>query len=384
MNYRTLGTTQEQASILGFGCMRLPVIDRDMAKIDEEKAIPMVRYAVDQGVNYIDTAWPYHGGMSESFVGKALQNGYRKKVHLATKLPSWLIEKESDMEKYLDLQLERLQTNVIDFYLIHALKKTYWENLKAHNLFNFIESIRKKGKIKHIGFSFHDHINLFKEIADAYDWTFCQIQYNYLDENYQAGKEGLAYAARKGLGMIVMEPLKGGNLVSGLPGEVTDAFDHAETQMNPAAWGLKWLWHHPEIHVVLSGMSTMEQVKMNIHYANEAKANCLTASELNVIEKVRSIFNTQKRIPCTACEYCMPCPYGVNISKNFHSYNEYYRFKTDEAREKAKFTYNMTIRPDEKASQCTACGACEEHCPQAIEIRKDLKKVIQLFESEPE
>lgn len=384
MKYRTLGKSQEKVSILGFGCMRLPVIDGDTAKIDEGKAIPMVRHAIDQGVNYIDTAFPYHGEMSESFVGKTLKDGYREKVNLATKLPSWLIESESDMKKYLDIQLDRLQTDSIDFYLIHALNHAYWENLKKHRLFDFIEWALKQKKIKHIGFSFHDDVELFKKIVDSYDWEFCQIQYNYLDENYQAGKEGLEYASQKGLGIIIMEPLRGGNLVTGLPGEVINTFKNADTKMDPAEWGLKWLWNDPKIDIVLSGMSTMEQVKSNIQYANEAEANGFSTKNLETINQVKSIFNHKKLIPCTACEYCMPCPSGVNIPKNFHFYNEYYRFDTEKARKAAKFTYSISVKPEEVSSLCIECKACETHCPQNIEISKELKKVVELYEREQE
>lgn len=377
MLYRKFGETDEMVSTLGFGCMRFPTIDGDMKNIDEKKAIEMLRYSIDNGVNYIDTAYPYHGEMSEDLVGKALQDGYREKVYLATKLPSWLIKKREDMDKYLNEQLEKLQTDHIDFYLVHALRESFWGNLKENGLFGFLDSILKDGRVKYVGFSFHDNIELFKEIVDAYDWTFCQIQYNFVDEDYQAGKEGLEYAAEKGLGIVIMEPLRGGKLVSRIPEEVKDTWNSADTKRTPVEWALRYLWDYPEISTVLSGMSTLDQVKENIKYADEGKSNSLTEKERSLISKVASLYKEKIKIDCTFCRYCLPCPAGVNIPAAFEYYNDGFMFEDIEGEKK---NYNKFIKDEAKASKCVECGKCEEECPQNIPIREKLKEVVKTFE----
>jgi predicted aldo/keto reductase-like oxidoreductase len=364
-------------STLGFGCMRLPLLgEGDPTKIDEEKSMRLVRYAIDNGVNYIDTAYPYHGngmahgGASEPFVGKTLQDGYREKVKIATKLPSWLIHSREDMDKYLNEQLQRLNTNSIDFYLVHSLDRTNWPKVKNAGVVEFLNQALQDGRIKHAGFSFHDKLDLFKEIVDYYDWSFCQIQYNYLDETYQAGTEGLQYAAKKGLGVVVMEPLRGGKLAY-VPENIQNVFDQADVKRTPANFALRWILNHPEVSVVLSGMNEMEQVTENISIASEAEANALTEKELGLIEKAGSIFKAKIKINCTACEYCMPCPNEVNIHVCFNAYNDYYMFgKSD--------LYNW-IRPEQRASNCLECGECETHCPQHIPIMEELKNVAELF-----
>ncbi|MDS0524848.1 aldo/keto reductase [Clostridium sp. SHJSY1] len=384
MLYRTLGKTNEKVSELGFGCMRLPIIDSDTTKIDEEKAIKMIHHAIDEGVNYIDTAYPYHGtgmgygGESEPFVGRALKNGYREKVNLATKLPSWLIKTREDMDKYLNEQLERLQTNKIDFYLVHALNKELWENLKNLGIDEFLDSAIKDGRIRYAGFSFHDKLDTFKEIIEYYDWSFCQIQYNYLDEDFQAGTEGLEYAASKGLGVVIMEPLRGGKIVRNLPKTVEEAFKEAEVKRSPAEWALRWVWNHPEVSVVLSGMNIMDNVTENIKVASEASPNSLSEKELEIMEKAKKAFKERIKVNCTACEYCMPCPAGVNIPRNFTAYNEYNIFFSPIAEKELKNRYNM-IPTTERAENCVECGKCESHCPQAIKIREELKNVRELF-----
>jgi predicted aldo/keto reductase-like oxidoreductase len=364
--------------------MRLPIIDGDTTKIDEEKATKMIRHAIDEGVNYIDTAYPYHGtgmghgGESEPFVGRALKDGYREKVKLATKLPSWAIKTREDMDKYLNEQLERLQTDHIDFYLVHALGAGTWANLKKLGIDEFLDSAIKDGRIKYAGFSFHDKLEVFKEIVDYYDWSFCQIQYNYLDENFQAGTEGLKYAADRGLGVVIMEPLRGGKIVRNLPQEVMDTFDKAEIKKSPAEWALRWVWNHPEVSVVLSGMNVMDNVTENIKTASVAAPNSLTEKELEILNEVKKVFNDRIKVNCTACEYCMPCPAGVNIPKNFSCYNEYSLFVTPATEKELKERYN-SVGPQERADKCVECGKCESHCPQAIKIRDELKKVTALF-----
>ena len=379
MLYRKFGKTNETVSILGFGCMRLPILPGgDPSKIDEEKAIGLVRDAIDGGVNYIDTAYPYHGtgmdkpGQSEPFVAKALKDGYREKVKLATKLPSWLIKTREDMDKYLNEQLKRLETDSIDFYLVHALNSKTWANLKDLGISEFLDEAIKDGRVKHVGFSFHDKLDTFKEIVDYYDWSFCQIQYNYLDQDYQAGREGLNYAAERGLGIVIMEPLRGGKLVNNLPNEAKSIFDQADVKRSPAEWALKWIWNHSEVSVVLSGMGATEQVTENIKVASEAEVNSLTEKELKIMNQVKTIIKEKIKINCTACEYCMPCPAGVNIPRCFDLYNNYHMFGEE------KF-YNW-LTDKEKASNCVECGNCESHCPQGIQIRQELKNVKELFE----
>jgi uncharacterized protein len=380
--YRKLGKTNERVSVLGFGCMRLPVIGGDPINIDADKAIAMIRYAIDSGVNYVDTAYPYHGtgftsgGASEPFVGKALKDGYREKVKLATKLPSWLIKTRADMEKYLQEQLERLQTDTIDFYLVHALNATTWPVLKAAGISEFLDQAIKAGKIKYAGFSFHDKVGLFKEIVDYYDWSFCQIQYNYLDEEYQAGKEGLEYAAKKGLGIVIMEPLRGGNLAN-LPEEAKAVLAQADVKRTPAEWALRWVWNHPEVSVVLSGMTAMEQVVENIKVAGEAQENSLTPEEMKLIDLMKKFFKERIKVNCTACGYCMPCSAGINIPGCLSTYNDHWVFGgTPEPKQR----YEIFTKLGAPASKCVECGKCESHCPQGIAISKELKKVKELFE----
>lgn len=385
MLYRKFGKTNETVSILGFGCMRLPIINGDTTKIDEEKAIPLIRKAIDEGVNYIDTAYPYHGsgmtvggGESEPFVGRVLKDGYREKVKLATKLPSWLIKTREDMDKYLNEQLERLGTDHIDFYLVHALERKFWDNLKSLGIDEFLDSAIKDGRIKHAGFSFHDKLDVFKEIVDYYDWSFCQIQFNYLDEYYQAGLEGLQYAASKGLGVAIMEPLRGGRLVNSIPEEAKAAFEEAEVKRTPVEWSLRWIYNHPEVSVVLSGMNEISQVEENIKIASNGEANSLTEKELKIMDRVKTIFKSKMKVNCTACEYCMPCPVGLNIPKNFAYYNEYFIFgnKDNEAQLKARY---FSLNEEQRSDKCVKCGKCETHCPQGIAIRQELEKVTATF-----
>ncbi len=264
MQYRRFGKLDWKVSALGFGCMRLPTIGEDRANIDEEKATAMVRYAIDHGVNYVDTAYPYHGGESERFVGRVLKDGYREKVHLATKMPMWAIQDASDPDRILNEQLEKLQVDYIDFYLFHGLRKPRWETVKQFDLLGWAEKALADGRIRHLGFSFHDNFDVFKEIIDSSDlWTFCQVQYNYVDINNQAGRKGVQYAASQGLGVVVMEPLLGGRLVDP-PDPVKEIWDTAPVQRKPADWALQWVWNQPEVSVVLSGMNTMQHVTENV------------------------------------------------------------------------------------------------------------------------
>lgn len=384
MLYRKFGKTNEMVSVLGFGCMRLPVLDGVVTNIDDEKAIAMLRHAIDEGVNYVDTAYPYHSdvpgrsGASEPFVARALKDGYRERVKIATKLPSWLIKTREDMDKYLNEQLERLETDHIDFYLVHALNSGTWATLTELGIGEFLDSALKDGRIKHAGFSFHDELDLFKEIVDYYDWSFCQIQYNYLDEYYQAGLEGLEYAANKGLGIAIMEPLRGGKLARDIPEAVQAVFDRSEVRRTPAEWALRWVWNHPDTAVLLSGMSRMDNVTQNLATANEAIANSLTERELETIDEVKVVFRRTK-VNCTGCNYCMPCPVGVDIPRQFTYYNDYYFLDNQNQKNALKTAYAEKVKPEEQASACVECGSCEENCPQNIAIPEELKQVAELF-----
>lgn len=389
MLYRDFGKTGKKVSALGFGCMRLPVIGEDPTNIDEEKAINMIRYAIDQGVNVIDTAYPYHGmgmvqgGYSEPFVAKALKDGYREKVNLFTKLPIWLVESREDMDKFLNEQLERLETDSIDFYLMHGIQQGHWKKLKELGFDKFLDEAIADGRIKYAGFSFHDRVDLFKEVVDYYDWSFCLIQYNYLDENYQAGTEGLEYAHKKGLGVAIMEPVRGGQLVESIPPEVQELFDQAPVKRTPAEWALSWVLNHPEVSVVLSGMSNMAQVKENLKTAGEVQSNSLTAEEVKITDEARSIIKSKLQVGCTNCGYCLPCPSGVKIPDNFAIYNDYYLFGSPENKQRFQFGYD-NMQEEERASACVQCGECEEHCTQEIHIIDELEKVKKLFEPENE
>jgi predicted aldo/keto reductase-like oxidoreductase len=374
MVYREMGKTGEKVSALGFGCMRLPTLDNG---IDIPQATRMLRHAIDNGVDYVDTAWGYHNGQSEPFVGEALKEGYREKVNLATKLPSWLIKSREDMDHYLDEQLKRLQTDVIDFYLLDALNKRFCDNLVKNNVFDFMDRAKSSGRIKHIGFSFHDTLETFKKIVDAYDWEFCQIQYNFLDTDYQAGTEGLNYAYKREMGVIVMEPLRGGKLVRRVPGDVQKIWDLAPQKRSAVEWALRWVWNNPAVGVVLSGMSSMEQVEQNLEIADAALPNSLTSQELSLIARVREIYISRIKINCTACGYCMPCPNNVAIPDSFEVYNDAAMFDDVEG---ARRAYNNFFKPENRASKCIECGRCEELCPQKIPIIEKLKEVAALLE----
>jgi len=373
MLYRKMNKIDRKLSILGFGCMRLPQT-ADFV-IDEVKATSMVRYAIDRGVNYIDTAYVYHNGESEPFLGRALADGYRQKVNLATKMPVWDVGSRMDMDRILDEQLRRLNTDHIDFYLLHGLSRSSWNYMVDLNVGEFFDGAIADGRIRYAGFSFHDNVKVFKEIVDEYNWTFAQIQYNYMDEDYQAGTVGVNYAAEKGLGIVIMEPLRGGVLAKET--SKTKKLWASGGQSHAAAeWGLRWLWNRPEITVVLSGMSTMQQVKDNLSYANDGKPSSLTANDLAVYEKIKTNYRSSIKIPCTTCRYCQPCMVGVGIPDCFAAYNDAFFYKDTAA---AKFSYDTFTVSGGDASQCQDCGVCESLCPQKILIRERLKEVVSLF-----
>ncbi|CEO07791.1 aldo/keto reductase [Paraclostridium sordellii] len=375
MRYREFGSTGEKISILGFGCMRFPQTD---GKINEDETLKMVRYAIDSGVNYIDTAYPYHGGESELVVGRILKDGYREKVNLATKLPSWNIKSREDMDKYLNEQLKKLQTNYIDFYLVHALDEELWDNLVKNGIFDFLDEIKRNKKVRYVGFSFHDKYEVFEKIIDDYDWDFTQIQYNYIDEEYQAGTKGLEYAYKKGLGIVIMEPLRGGKLVNNLSDDIKDIIKFANTQKSPTKWAFKFLYNKSEIGIVLSGMSTMEQVIENIKICDEeGKANSMTKDEKKIISNLGEKFKSKIKVDCTACKYCIPCPRGVNIPGCFEALNNASMF--DDVESVKINMYKFIEENESDASMCIECGKCEVMCPQHINIIDKLKEVKYTF-----
>ena len=380
MNYRKNEKLKVELSLLGFGAMRLPLATDNPADIDETEAIKMIRYAIDNGVNYVDTAWPYHQGESQRVVGLALKDGYREKVSLATKNPTWLINKEEDWDKYLNLQLKKLQTDHIDFYLQHSLDAGKWENVKKLNMWEAATKAKKEGKIKHYGFSFHDDFPLFKEIINEYDWDFCQIQLNYLDQNYQAGLKGLELAKEKGIPVIIMEPLRGGSLASNLPDFAKEMMEEAKVQHTPVEWAFKYLTNMDGILTILSGMSTMEQVKDNVRIfsSDMTKENNMSEEETDFISGMVGEWNARRFVPCTGCQYCMPCPNGVDIPACFKAYNtlkeEGWTSKIEADEEYKKLLERMA-----DAGKCLECGACEPQCPQHIEIINKLKEVDRVF-----
>jgi predicted aldo/keto reductase-like oxidoreductase len=344
--------------------------------IDEERATRQIRSAIDNGVNYIDTAAPYHGGESERFLGRALQEGYREKVKLATKLPPWSVKTRNDMDRILEIQLKKLQTDHIDYYLLHGLEAGHWKRLLEFGVLEFLDSAKAAGKITNAGFSFHGDRKTFKEIIDTYDWIFCQIQYNFLDETNQAGTEGLRYAAAKNIAVMVMEPLRGGMLAGKLPADVEQVYREAGTKQSAAAWALRWVWNHPEVTVVLSGMNDEAHIAENLKTCEKALPGSMTADDLATVEKVAATYRKLIKVGCTGCAYCMPCPFGVNIPQCFSMYNDY---SMGLNRMMTRGFYGMQLMGGmavpADASLCRDCGKCVKACPQKIAIPEELKKV---------
>lgn len=368
MHYREFGTLGIEISALGFGAMRLPVTEK--GTIDETEAIRLIRYAIDHGVNYVDTAYPYHQGESECLVGKALKDGYRDVVYLATKCPVWLIEKEEDFDRILDEQLEKLQTDHIDFYLLHALsRERMTERVEKFHLVEKAKAAKEAGKIRYLGFSFHDELEVFKEIVDyTEEWDFCQIQYNYINLDYQAGREGLLYAAERGLGVIVMEPLLGGKLADLAP-HVADELPKDKSQVE---FALDFLWDQPEVGFLLSGMSSFEQVESNLEYADRSRIGMVSAEERECYACAKAVFDRMALVNCTGCRYCMPCPFGLEIPDLFTAYN----MSASHGMGEAKEAYGKLLV---KAEACQACRHCEEECPQHIKISEVMPKVAKTF-----
>jgi predicted aldo/keto reductase-like oxidoreductase len=356
MEYRPFGKLDWKGSVLGFGAMRLPVIDGKMASINEEEARQMVRYAIEHGFNYIDTAFPYHEGQSERCIGRILQDGYRDRVKLATKLPSWLIHSPDEFDRYL-----------------------FWPHLRDMGVLRWAERAIADGRIGHLGFSFHDDFPTFKEIVDGYDyWTMCQIQYNYMDVNFQAGAAGLRYAAERGLAVVVMEPLRGGRLTRKLPQDAAVILEKAHCTRSMTDLALQWVWDHPEVSVVLSGMSKMAHVVENVACAEHAADNTLSAEERKLIDRIKEAYTELAPIPCTNCQYCQPCPNSVDIPRIFELYNEALMYK--DFRSPRFFYQSITgLKAEQRGDRCLECGECEAVCPQEIGISEWLKKAHELL-----
>lgn len=367
MQYIDFGKTGLKISRFGLGCMRFPQT--------EEESIEMIRYALDHGVNYLDTAYVYKE--SEVRVGKALKDGYRSKAYIATKSPIWNITKHEDFEKYLDEELFRLGTDYIDVYLLHNLDFGNWEKVKKYDGFTFLDKMIQKGKIRHKAFSFHGTLEMFKEIVDAYDWEMAQIQLNILDEFQQAGLEGLKYAAKKGMATVIMEPLRGGHIVNNYPAQVTDILKEYPENRTLTDWAFRWLYNMKEASVIISGTSTLEQLKDNLRIFENTDYNVMTDKDLNLIKRIRGAFEKKNSINCTGCKYCMPCPKNVNIPETFKLYNI---VSVMDGHFIDRMVYQNTIVPSNSgADQCVNCGICMKHCPQGLQIPENLKKAHEVL-----
>jgi predicted aldo/keto reductase-like oxidoreductase len=378
MLYREIGSTGVRSSILGFGGMRLPVIDGRSDHIDHAKATEMLHYAIEAGVNYVDTAWFYHAvsmgqkGCSEPFFGEALSGGWRERVNLTTKLPVGLVQERDDMDRFLHEQLERLQTDHLDFYLLHGISGGSWDRVRDLGAIEFLEGAKAEGLIRFPAFSFHGPTADFPRICDEYDgFAFGQIQYNYMDTDFQAGYAGLGHAADKGMGIVVMEPLKGGKLAQDLPPDMQAVFDEASPTRTPADWALRYVWNEPGVSLLLSGMSTLEQVIGNVAAAESGVAGSLTPDELAVYERAQVAMRSRARIDCTACGYCQPCPSGVDIPGVIAALNNAAMWEDSNP----WLTGYTSLRG--KAILCNQCGECETLCPQGLPIRQHTKKAVR-------
>lgn len=369
MEYRIFGKTGTKPSLLGFGCMRFPTMTNEKGErvINRSEASKMLDYAYQNGVTYFDTAYPYHGGESEVVLGEAMKKYKRETFLVATKLPMWKLEKTEEVRKTFFEQLSRLQMNYVDFYLLHALNRNTFKKGKDIHALEEVIKLKEEGYIRHIGFSFHDEYEIFEEIVNYYDWEFCQIQYNYMDTDIQAGKKGIELCEKKGIPLVIMEPIKGGSL-AGYSDDVEEVFKSYDKDASIASWALRFVASEENVKVILSGMSTFEQVVDNLNCFNNFKV--LNEEEKKIVEKAKELIKSKVKIGCTGCNYCMPCPRGVKIPTNFRLWNTFGMYKNSSA----KWEYN-NMQEAERASNCIKCGACEKLCPQHLEIRKNLDLV---------
>lgn len=366
MEYRKLEKLNIKTSLLGFGTMRFPLTDD--GKIDEALSEKMLDYAYKSGVNYFDTAFPYHNGDSEPFVGKVLNKYPRESYFLATKLPMWAVNTLDDVKEMFERQLKRVDKEYVDFYLLHALNRDHFEKAKRENFLSHLIELKKMGKIKYLGFSFHDSYEVFEEIINYYDWDFCQIQFNYTDTEDQAGIKGYKLAEEKGIPLVIMEPIKGGSLAV-LPDDINCILTEREPDMSTASWALRWVAQFQNVKVILSGMSNFDQVKDNINTFNNYKP--LSKEDNEAIDEVVRRLTLRIKNNCTGCRYCMPCPKGVNIPRVFKLWNTYYKYENPNV---ARYGWNDMLSKNEGPDLCVKCGKCEKVCPQQINIRKDLEK----------
>jgi predicted aldo/keto reductase-like oxidoreductase len=385
MQYRTFGRLDWKASALGFGAMRFPVLGGDRARIDEPEATHMLHDAIDHGVNYVDTAIHYHGSNSERFLGRALKGGYREKIKLATKLFPLYVKTSDDFDRLLNEQLGKLQTDHVDVYLLHGINRTWWPKIRDLGVLDWAERAVADGRVGHLGFSFHDEYPVFQEIVDAYDrWAMCQIQYNFCNGDYQAGTQGLQYAASKGLAVVIMEPLQGG-ILANPPPSIRALWETGHVQRSPAEWALQWLWNQPQVSVVLSGMSTMAQVEENVRSACASGVATLDEADLALVDRVVQAYQELSLIPCTGCAYCMPCPNGVDITHNFKLYNDGAMYEKENP-SKMRGWYRHMLEGFEgewlvkgRAADCVQCRECESKCPQGIPISEWMAIVHQVL-----
>lgn len=371
MEYREMKNTGIKPSLLGFGCMRFPLLEN--GKIDRSKAEEMMDTAIRAGVTYIDTAYPYHEQESELFVGEVLKKYKRDSYLLATKCSLWYIETPEDTVKMFENQLNRLQVQYFDFYLIHSLSKELWDKALKLGVLDYLLEMKKQGRIRQLGFSFHDEFEVFEEIIRYTDWDFCQIQLNYIDTEIQAGMKGYHLAEELGIPLVVMEPIKGGTLAK-LSDDMEAKFKNVNPQRSLSSWALRWVASLDNVKVILSGMTTMEHVEDNLNTFNNFKM--LSWDEQNTVKEVADMIHDRKKNGCTGCNYCMPCPYGVNIPRNFRIWNDLGVFGDEK---KAKARYFTHCPPEQRSDMCQWCGACEPMCPQNIPIREDLKKMTEEF-----
>lgn len=369
IKYRKINKLGIELSAFGLGCMRFPMIKDENGNeiVDEKISTDIIRTCIDGGVNYIDTAYIYSGGLNEKYVGLALKDGYREKVYLATKLCTWQCEKSEDMKAQFEEQCRRLGTDYIDFYLVHALSAERWKKMCNFGVVQFLDELKKSGKIKYACFSFHDKYEAFEEIINAYDWDMCQIQFNYMDIENQAGLKGLKLAGEKNVPVVIMEGLLGGKLAN-VPEEVRALFEKQNPDYSPVEWAFRWLCNFPEVATVLSGVTSVEMAKDNLRIFDKADIGCMSKSELETVEKARELYKKRIKADCTGCEYCMPCPKGVAIPKIFSAWNKAFMYESNDG------YYSHLKQKGQDASACVECGKCMKVCPQNLKITELLKE----------